>query len=143
QMPLRHASVRLHALPSSQLDPSAFATTEQAPVAGSQLPTWHWSAPVQLTGVPKQTPATHWSPVEQICPSLQLVPSAFGPTVHSPVVTSQLTISWHWSSPAQLAGGVPPHTPAWHTSPTVHALPSLQLLPSASAGFEQAPVAGL
>ena len=35
------------------------------------------------------------------------------------------------------------HTPAWHVSACVHALPSLQLVPSGAAGFVQAPVAGL
>ena len=35
------------------------------------------------------------------------------------------------------------HEPLWQVSVCVHALPSLQALPSGFAGFEQTPVAGL
>jgi hypothetical protein len=38
-------------------------------------------------------------------------------------------------------GLFPAHAPAWHVSVCVQAFPSLQLVPSAFAGFEQAPVA--
>jgi hypothetical protein len=38
QEPAWHASLTVHALPSSQLAPSAFAGLEQAPVEGSQTP---------------------------------------------------------------------------------------------------------
>ena len=37
----------------------------------------------------------------------------------------------------------PLHTPAWQVSAVVHALPSLQAVPLATGGFEQAPVNGL
>src|SRR5438094_549299 len=37
----------------------------------------------------------------------------------------------------------PRHTPAWQVSAVVHALPSLQAVPLATGGFEQAPVNGL
>src|SRR5438552_3285026 len=37
----------------------------------------------------------------------------------------------------------PRHTPAWQVSAVVHALPSLQAVPLATGGFEQAPVSGL
>jgi len=36
----------------------------------------------------------------------------------------------------------PVHTPAWQVSAVVHAFPSLQVVPSAFAGFEHVPVAG-
>jgi hypothetical protein len=42
-----------------------------------------------------------------------------------------------------MTGFEPVHVPAWHVSVWVHALPSLQPLPSGNAGFEQAPVNGL
>ena len=39
--------------------------------------------------------------------------------------------------------GVPGvHTPPWHISAPLQALPSLQLVPSDTGGFEQVPVAG-
>jgi hypothetical protein len=34
------------------------------------------------------------------------------------------------------------HTPAWHVSLCVHALPSLQAVPFVAIGFEHAPVLG-
>jgi hypothetical protein len=37
----------------------------------------------------------------------------------------------------------PLHVPFWHASVWVHAFPSLQLVPFAAVGFEQAPVLGL
>jgi hypothetical protein len=42
----------------------------------------------------------------------------------------------------QTTGFWPVHTPAWQVSVWLHALPSLQPVPSAFAGLEQ-PVAGL
>jgi hypothetical protein len=41
----------------------------------------------------------------------------------------------------QLIGLVPVQTPLWQVSDRVHALPSLQVAPSALTGFEQTPVA--
>src|SRR5205814_2748859 len=45
--------------------------------------------------------------------------------------------------PARSTGLLPVHTPLWQVSVCVHALPSLQTLPLAFAGFEHVPVAGL
>jgi len=42
-----------------------------------------------------------------------------------------------------MTGFDPEQVPAWQLSLCVQAFPSLQLVPSGSAGFEQAPVAGL
>jgi len=39
--------------------------------------------------------------------------------------------------------GFPVHVPPWQVSVCVHASPSLQVVPSAFAGFEHWPVAGL
>jgi hypothetical protein len=41
----------------------------------------------------------------------------------------------------QTTGFDPVQAPAWHVSVCVHALPSLHDVPSAFAGFTQAPVA--
>ena len=43
----------------------------------------------------------------------------------------------------QFTAAPPLHAPAWQLSPLVHALPSSQGVPFASAGFEHTPVAGL
>jgi len=42
-----------------------------------------------------------------------------------------------------MTGFDPVQVPAWQPSVCVQALPSLQAVPSAKVGFEQAPVAGL
>src|SRR5215831_5291641 len=47
-----------------------------------------------------------------------------------------------WRNPDQ-ESFVPMQVPAWQVSVCVQALPSLQLAPSAFAGFEQTPLAGL
>jgi hypothetical protein len=39
-----------------------------------------------------------------------------------------------------VTGFDPVHTPVWHASVWVHALPSLQVVPFAALGFEQVPV---
>jgi hypothetical protein len=49
---------------------------------------------------------------------------------------------WHWSDAAQLTVLPAVHTPDWHVSFRSHAFPSLQEVPLAAAGFEQAPVVG-
>jgi hypothetical protein len=43
----------------------------------------------------------------------------------------------------QTTGFEPTHTPDWHVSVCVQALPSLQVVPFVALGFEQTPVAGL
>ena len=52
----------------------------------------------------------------------------------------QVPTSWHWSLAVQTTGFVPVQVPVWHVSVWVHALPSLQAVPSGFAGFEQRPV---
>jgi hypothetical protein len=42
-----------------------------------------------------------------------------------------------------MTGLAPTHAPAWQVSVWVQAFPSLQGVPFALAGFEQAPVSGL
>jgi hypothetical protein len=77
----------------------------------------------------------------QAFPSLQADPSAFAGFEQVPVAVSQTPATWHWSKAPHVTGFNPVHTPPSHASVCVHAFPSLQLVPSAFAGFEQAPVA--
>src|SRR5215813_9370574 len=117
---------------------------EHVPVWGSHWPAvwqlscgWHWR------GAPaRHAPAWHVSAWVQAFPSLQLVPSAFAGLEQMPVCGSQVPALWHWSVVVQVTGFVPTQAPAWQESLWVQALPSLQLVPSAFAGFEQVPVCG-
>jgi len=74
-------------------------------------------------------------------PSEHAVPFGAGGFEHVPVTGLQVPTPWHWSRAVQRTG-VPAHIPAWHVSPVVQALPSLQIVPLAATGFEQLPVAG-
>src|SRR2546428_43507 len=199
QSPLWQVSVCVHALPSLQALPLAFAGFEHVPVVGEQVPaTWHWSEAVQTTGLPpvhtplwqvsvcvqalpslqalplvfagfehvpvagEQVPATwHWSEAVgkrgvlrgrrplwketgcvQALPSLQALPLVFAGFEHVPVEEEQVPAAWHWSEAVQSMGLLPVHAPLWQVSVCVQALPSLQALPLAFAGFEHVPVAG-
>ena len=95
--PAWHVSLCVHALPSSQLDPSGRFGLEQKPVVASQVPTaWHWSLAVQVTGsVPVHTPATQKSSCVQALPSSQVDPSGKLGSEQVPVVGSQVPTSWH------------------------------------------------
>jgi hypothetical protein len=73
---------------------------------------------------------------------LQLVPlGAFG-VEHDPVDGLHVPARWHESMAAHVTGLPPVHVPLWHESVCVHALPSLQPVPFAAAGFEHAPLFG-
>ena len=98
-------------------------------------PSQAWHGP-QATGVP----ATQWpAPSQASSPSQrsksgQAVPAGSGfvvqPTAGSQTAVTQGSKLRHWS-------GVPPvQTPFWQVSPTVQALPSLQLVPSGLSGLE-------
>src|SRR5882672_11391451 len=105
-----------------------------------QTPTrWHWSRAVQTTGVPMQAPLWQLSPVVQERPSLQPLPFGLAGFEQRPVVVSQMPATWHWSRAVQTSG-VPVQVPLWQLSADVQAKPSLQLVPSDLAGFEQRPV---
>src|SRR5262249_61872719 len=75
-------------------------------------------------------------------PCLWLVRSAFAGSEEVPVVALHVALSMYWSVAVQVTGFAPTQAPAWHESLWVQALPSLQLVPSAFAGFEQVPVCG-
>src|SRR5207249_4671089 len=91
---------------------------------------------------PVQTPTWHVSVCVQALPSLQLVPSGFAGVEQIPVAGLHVPAAWHWSLAVQITGFAPMHVPAWHVSVCVQAFPSLQIVPSGFAGFEQVPVAG-
>jgi hypothetical protein len=142
QVPATHVSVCVHAFPSLQLTPSAFAGFEQTPVPVSHVPTsWHWSLAVHVTAfAPVQVPDWQVSVCVHAFPSLQLTPSAFAGFEHRPVPVLHVPAVWHWSLAVHVTGFAPVQVPVWHVSVCVHAFPSLQLLPSDFAGFEQTPV---
>src|SRR5439155_454128 len=130
--PLSQVSVWVHALPSLQAVPSAFAGFEHVPLAGSQVPAmWHWSEAVQTTALmPVHTPLSQVSVWVQALPSLQAVPSSFAGFEQVPLAGSQVPASWHWSGAAQTTGLLPVHTPLSQVSVWVQASPSLQAVPS-------------
>jgi hypothetical protein len=144
QMPVWHESLCVHAFPSLQVVPSPAFGFEHIPVPGLQMPaTWHWSLAAQITGFePVQTPLWHESDCVQAFPSLQDCPSgAFG-FEQRPVPGLHVPATWHWSLAVQTTGLEPVHTPLWHESLCVQALPSLHDVPSLAFGFEHAPVPG-
>ena len=99
---------------------------------------------MQTTGLlPVQVPAWQVSVCVQALPSVQVVPSALAGLEQVPVDGSQVPGVWHWSLAVQTTGFTPVHMPARQVSAWVQALPSVQGLPSAWAGFEQVPVDGL
>jgi hypothetical protein len=139
QVPAWQVSLVVHMLPSLQLVPLAASGLVHAPVVGSQTPaTWQASSAVQTTVVPAvQTPAMHDDPQ----PAPQAVPSGLFGLVQAPVDGLQ-TASWQASAPVHATGLAPVQTPAWQVSVCVHRLPSLQAVPFAATGSEQAPVDG-
>src|SRR5207245_10110195 len=126
-----------------QVLPLVCAGFEQGPVPGVQVPpVSHWSEAVQTTGVlPLHTPLWQVSVCVQALPSLQVLPLAFAGFEHVPVAGLQVPAVWHWSEAVQTTGLLPVHTPLWQVSVCVQALPSLQVLPLAFAGFEHVRVA--
>ena len=94
-----------------------------------QVPAWwHWSGAAQVKAVPPQVPAVQTSFLVHAVPSSHAVPSDLSAyeQVPSPL---QVPASWHWSGGAQVKA-VPAHVPPVQTSFCVHAVPSLQVVPS-------------
>ena len=90
---------------------------------------------------PVHAPPWHVSFCVHRFPSSQLDP--FGLLVwlaQTPDVGLQVPGFLHWPVTAQTTGFPPVHVPDWHVSVCVHALLSLQDVPSAFGGFEQTPV---
>jgi hypothetical protein len=74
--------------------------------------------------------------------ALQGVLSGAGEPAHVPVAGLQVPATWHAPAAVQVTGLPAEHTPAWHESPCVQRLPSLQGVPSGAAGLEHVPVVG-
>jgi hypothetical protein len=83
--------------PSEQVVPSGATGAEHFPLTWSHVPaTWHWSNAVHVTVVPGvHTPALHMSLESQALPSLQNVPSVASGFEQTPVVGSQVPMTWH------------------------------------------------
>jgi hypothetical protein len=135
-------SVWVQGSPSVHAVPSAFAGFEQAPVVGSHAPAaWHRSLAMQTTATPgAQWPApSHVSlPLHEL-PSEHDAPAATG--VCAAPVGEQKSIVQGFPSSALTVDPLA-HAPPWHESPTVHGLPSVQVVPLGTAGLEHAPLAG-
>jgi len=117
---------------SSQLVPSVTGGFEHVPLVGSHTPTrWHASLAVHTTGfAPTHVPLWHVSVCVHALPSSHVEPSATAGVEQTPVVASQVPTAWHASPALHTIGFEPTHTPEWQASVCVHALPSLQLVPS-------------
>ncbi len=121
QVLLAHWSPVVQASPSSQA--MLLAVLMQSPNA---------SQPSSVHGLPSSQEAGAWpeqTPPWQVSPVVQELPSSQAPVLgvaRQPVAGLQLS-SVHWSPSSQPTGVLPPHWPALHDSPVVHALPSSQV----------------
>src|SRR5258706_485477 len=97
QMPARHVSVCVQALPSLQAVPLGLLGLEQVPEVGLQVPgSWHWSLAVQTTGLaPAHTPPWQVSVRVQALLSLQAAPLGLLGLEQVPEVGLQVPGSWH------------------------------------------------
>ncbi len=93
---------------------------------------------LQTLAVPLHVPLWQVSLLVQALPSLQGVPPTTATLIQLPVPVSQVSPVQGLLSSQFLV--VPLHTPFWHASPVVQALPSLQELPFATVGYAQLPV---
>jgi hypothetical protein len=140
--PLAQTSL-VQAIPSeAHVAPSALLLVVHPPVPSQAEEAWQ-SAGVQVYAAPPQAPFVQTSAFVHEFPSLQVVPFAAIGLEQVPLVGLQTPAVWHESEAAQTTGLAPTHAPAWQVSDCVHALPSLQVVPSGAAGVEQPPVAGL
>jgi len=145
--PARHVSelAKTHSLPSLHVVPSGAVGFEHWPLVGSHAPAvWQVPGAAHVTGFePTHAPAVHASVCVHALPSLHVVPSAAFGFEHVPVDGLHVPTAWHWSAATQTTGLAPVHVPLSHVSVCVQALPSLQVVPFAAAGFEHVPVNGL
>ncbi len=95
----------------------------QTPLAGLQLSVVHLSPSSQLTAVPLQAPLVHASGLVHLLPSSQLVVLL---AYLQPLALSQVSVV-HRLLSLQTSALPPAQLPPLQVSPTVHALPSLQL----------------
>jgi len=135
QTPLVQTSLIVQIFPSLQALPLPALWSQ--PLAGLQLSLVHGSASLQSSAVvPTQPPAAQWSPTVQTLLSLQL---ALLTACVQPLAAPQAS-SVHALPSSQGGGPWPAQTPALQASPTVHGLPSLHALLSATV--EVQPLAG-
>jgi hypothetical protein len=73
----------------------------------------------------------------------QAVPSALGGFEHWPLVGSHVPATWHGSEAVQTTGFDPTHAPAWQVFVWKQGFVPVHAVPSALAGLEHVPVAGL
>jgi hypothetical protein len=92
------------------------------------------------TDMATQVPAWQESPEVQACPSSQVAPSGLAGLLQTPLAALQVPAVWHESEAVQALGAPPVQAPATQDSPVVQALPSEQVVPLATGGFEQRPV---
>src|SRR5690606_13648486 len=99
---------------SSQLVVSATGGSLHTPVPESHVPTsWHWYREVDATGIgPVQAAGCHVYVSVHASLSSQLVVSATGGSLHTPVPESHVPTSWHWSDAVHTTGFAPVLTPA-------------------------------
>jgi hypothetical protein len=144
QTPAWHESVRVQAFPSLHVVPAGAAGLEQAPEEVSHVPaTWQASWAVHTRRlVPVHVPDWQESVCVQPLPSLHVVPSGATGLEQAPEEVSHVPATWQASWAVHTTGLSPLHTPTWHESLCVQALPSLHLVPSGATGLEQVPEAG-
>ncbi len=119
QAPPPHASPLVQALPSSHAMVLAALTQ---PALGSQLSVVHTLLSLQFTAEPLHAPLAHTSLWLQALPSSQLRMLLLNKQL--PLVLSHASLV-HGLPSLHTCAGPALHTPLEHTSPTVHALPSL------------------
>lgn len=144
QAPVWHLSPEVQALPSLQMVPFGAFGLVQAPVEVLHTPAeWHASVAVHTTGLaPVHTPDWQVSSCVHAFPSLHTVPLARAGFEHWPLAVSHVPTPVHGPAATHTFTVPDWQTPDWQVSPEVHALLSLHVVPSARAGFEQAPVVG-
>jgi hypothetical protein len=112
QTPAVHTSLVVHASPSLQADPFAFAGFEHTPVCESHVPAlWHWSEAVHTTAVPVQTPAEQASDVVHALPSLH---DAVLFVCRHALPTQESLVHGLLSSHSAAVLQHPATTPCWH-----------------------------
>ena len=130
QTPDAQPSPWVQSLPSVHVAASGSATTAHLPVAGAQAVFWHAVSSTVWQMTTEAGLVRHfWVFGSQYEMPLQRSPSSLSAQSASP---------WHGHTPAS-----PEQTPLpSQVSPAVHALPSVQVTPSASDTSSQAPVFG-
>ena len=109
-------------------------------MVGWQLADGWQTSVAQTTGAPTHAPAWHVSRVHRF-PSSQAVPFGLFAYVQAPFAGLHTPACWQvLAGAAQVTGFAPTQAPARQVSVWVQASPSLQMVPSAAAGFEQTPV---